>query len=176
MKLSRALPLVIALTGCGTLFNGGPAHVNFTSTPEGAEVSIDGVPRGRTPIVLELPKSKDHTVLFRLAGYDDIGGTLNRKVSAGYVVLEVGSGARRYSFVPGAHLTERTLRVGRHFNCQEQPLATRAPELAAHPHVGVRLQPPAANSCLETWNATFVFDTAAGAPRLVAVLYDQWEW
>jgi hypothetical protein len=56
------------------------------------------------------------------------------------------------------------------------PLASRVPALAARPHVGVRLEPSTPKSCLETWNATFVFDTSAATPRLVAALYDQWEW
>jgi hypothetical protein len=40
----------------------------------------------------------------------------------------------------------------------------------------VRLQPDGAQSCLQSWNATFVFDTAGGSPRLIGVIYDQWEW
>lgn len=88
----------------------------------------------------------------------------------------VGEGAARHSFVPSGLLTKMTTRAGRHFNCRESTLASRVPSLAARPHVGVRLEPPDAQSCLDTWNATFVFDTAGGRPRLVAAVYDQWEW
>ena len=83
---------------------------------------------------------------------------------------------RSYSFVPPSGLTRMTVRAGTHFNCRETTLAARIPALAGRPHVGVRLEPPEPKSCLETWNATFVFDTSAVRPRLVAALYDQWEW
>jgi hypothetical protein len=88
----------------------------------------------------------------------------------------VAGPARRFQLVPPATFSTVSTKVGRHFNCQEQDLATRAPDLASRPHVGVRLQPEGAQSCLQSWNATFVFDTAGGSPRLIAVLYDQWEW
>ena len=86
------------------------------------------------------------------------------------------SAAGRVSLVPPAGYTTLAVATGRHFNCQEQELATRAPDLATRPHVGVRLQPDSAASCLQSWNATLVFDTTSGQARLAAVLYDQWEW
>ena len=88
----------------------------------------------------------------------------------------IRAGERSFTFVPPDGLTRITVRAGTHFNCREVPLASRAPALAARPHVGVRLEPPAPKSCLETWNATFVFDTGTARPRIVAALYDQWEW
>ena len=88
----------------------------------------------------------------------------------------IRAGSQSFSFVPPERLTRVTTRAGTHFNCQEVPLASRAPALATRPHVGVRYEPREPTSCLETWNATFVFDTTAATPRLVAALYDQWEW
>ena len=83
---------------------------------------------------------------------------------------------QRFPLVPPADYSTVSTKVGRHFNCHEQDLATRAPDLASRPHVGARLRPDSARSCLQTWNATFVFDTVGGSPRLKAILYDQWEW
>ena len=88
----------------------------------------------------------------------------------------IRAGTQSFSFVPPERLTRVTTRAGTHFNCQEVDLASRAPALATRPHVGVRYEPREPTSCLETWNATFVFDTSAATPRLVAALYDQWEW
>jgi hypothetical protein len=81
-----------------------------------------------------------------------------------------------YAFAPPEGLTELTTAVGRHMRCSDQPLASVSAELARLPHVGARLAPPDMMSCLQTWNLTLVFDTAAGPPILVAALYDQWEW
>jgi len=88
----------------------------------------------------------------------------------------IQAGNTSYSFVPPNGLTLTTARAGTHFNCREMPLASRAPSLASQPHVGVRLEPPEPKSCLDGWNATFVFDTTGTRPRLIAALYDQWEW
>ena len=81
-----------------------------------------------------------------------------------------------YSFVPPRQLTKLTVKEGRHFNCLEYSLASRFPALEGAVHVGVRLEPERRTSCLETWNATFIFDWSTGTPRLVAAVYDQWEW
>lgn len=86
------------------------------------------------------------------------------------------SAGRSYTLVPPPGLTKLTTRVGRHLDCREHPLSSRFPELARLPHVGTMLQSADAGSCLRTWNVTFVFDSAARPPRLVAAVYDQWEW
>jgi hypothetical protein len=84
--------------------------------------------------------------------------------------------SQQYSFVPAANFTEIKVAPGLHFNCYEGPLSARVAEFAESPHVGVRLEPPEAKSCLQGWNATFVFNTASGQPQLIAAIYDQWEW
>jgi hypothetical protein len=108
------------------------------------------------------------------------GGGARRRVSratlsnpAGWTV---GEGARRVRLIPANGYSVTTTAVGRHYRCHVQDLAPVAPEWAERPHVGVRLQPDTAASCLQSWNATLVFDTVGGRPRLSGVLYDQWEW
>jgi hypothetical protein len=80
------------------------------------------------------------------------------------------------SLVPHRDLTRLTTRVGGHLNCFEYRLSSRFPDLARLPHVGTRLDPGEGASCLQTHNATFVFDPNAKPPTLVAVVYDQFEW
>jgi hypothetical protein len=81
-----------------------------------------------------------------------------------------------YSLVPPSELSQLTTRVGSHFNCLEYPLASRFPDLAELPHVGTRLEADGTSSCLQTWNLTLVFDPDERPPRLIAAIYDQWEW
>ncbi|HMG19522.1 MAG TPA: hypothetical protein VK573_12410 [Gemmatimonadales bacterium] len=88
----------------------------------------------------------------------------------------VRSGRPTYVFAPRPGLAKVTTRVGRHFNCLEYPLSSRFAELARLPHVGVKLEPERAASCLQSWNVTLVFDATARPPHLVAAVYDQWEW
>src|SRR5687768_13909797 len=85
-------------------------------------------------------------------------------------------GRQTYAFAPPPSLKKMTAKADTHFDCLDYPLASRFPELAKLPHVGVKLEPDSAASCLQTWNATFVFDTSARPARLVAAVYDQWEW
>jgi hypothetical protein len=89
---------------------------------------------------------------------------------------QLESGGQTRTFVPSGLRTRIITAPGRYMNCQPSDLATRFPALARLPHVGVRLEPPRVKSCLETWNATFVFDTTGGSQKLVAAIYDQWEW
>lgn len=88
---------------------------------------------------------------------------------------QVRSARSVYSLVPPPGLTKLTTKAGAHFVCFEQPLALRVPQLAALPHVGVKLEPESGTSCLQSWSITFAFDTRS-PPRLVAAVYDQWEW
>ena len=88
----------------------------------------------------------------------------------------VKSGRVDQSFLPHGIRTRLVASVGHYMNCTPSELKTRFPALAAHPHVGVKLEPANAKSCLESWNATFVYDTTGGRARLIAAIYDQWEW
>lgn len=79
------------------------------------------------------------------------------------------------SMVPPPTSTRLTVKPGVYIRCMDYALAERVPALAGAPHVGTKLEPPGADSCLQSWNVTLVFDTA-GSGRLIAAVYDQWEW
>ncbi len=79
----------VTASACGAIFNSGAQRVNFTSTPDTAEVWVDGVQRGTTPVFLELEKKKDHTIVFKKAGYQDMTNPLPRSVKGVYVVFDV---------------------------------------------------------------------------------------
>ena len=68
-----------------------------------------------------------------------------------------------------------TTRVGRHLKCLDYPLSATFPDLARLPHVGTMLSYGTA-SCLQTWTLTVIFDPLAQPPKLVAAVYDQFEW
>ncbi len=54
--------LVVHLSGCATLFSKSTRKVKVTSTPTGAEVIVDGTPRGQTPVTIELDNRKAHDI------------------------------------------------------------------------------------------------------------------
>lgn len=53
---------------------------------------IEGTSRGTTPTTLALAKNKSYTVTFHKEGFQDATVQIDRKVSAGYVVLDVLGG------------------------------------------------------------------------------------
>jgi hypothetical protein len=80
-----------------------------------------------------------------------------------------------YKFAPPSTHVVSSVKRGVHFNCTERKLAESFPQLARRPHVGVMLEPEFRENCMQTWNVTFVFDDSI-KPRLIAAVYDQFEW
>lgn len=80
-----------------------------------------------------------------------------------------------YKLAPPSTHVVPSIKRGVHFNCTERKLAESFPQLARRPHVGVMLEPEFRENCNQTWNVTFVFDDSI-RPRLVAAIYDQFEW
>src|SRR5262245_10421865 len=74
----RRLPLAVAVTalalsalatGCATIIDDGPDMVPVESTPEGARVSLDGVPVGVTPCTVAVDRKGEGIFAFELAGH-----------------------------------------------------------------------------------------------------------
>lgn len=108
----------------------------------------------------------------------DAGGTSTaypRALLANPAYWIARSSRGNFRFVPPATLVKLTVKPGAHFICTERKLAASFPQLAKRPHVGMKLEPDVGDSCLQTWNVTLVFDDSI-RPRLVAAVYDQWEW
>lgn len=189
----RPIPIVIALALLSSC-RGEPA------TPEGAEPASPGMEQEEAPpaagggTVHEyayLTPAAEALVRFLQGGAEPDAALLADTVTL--IVAPEGGGDRRRvagetllqreqwrvggrSLVPPAGVGHLTLLPGLHASCRPVPLESRAPELGAQPHVGVRLATAEDADCLQTWTITFVFGGSAEAPRLVAALYDQWEW
>jgi hypothetical protein len=61
--------MVLFVTGCGTFVNGFHQDLAITSNPGGANVSVNGVPSGTTPIVVSLRRGDAHVVKVEQPGY-----------------------------------------------------------------------------------------------------------
>lgn len=61
--------LVAFTGGCGTIINGFHQDLAITSSPSGASVSIDGEPRGTTPIVVSVRRGDTHVVTVEQLGH-----------------------------------------------------------------------------------------------------------
>lgn len=92
-RLITSVVLVAFLgTGCATLFAGKKDAVNFNSDPGGAEIFVNGNRMGVSPVTLELSNNQNYAVTFKKDGYRDVTCNLNKKVGAGWVVLDVLGG------------------------------------------------------------------------------------
>ena len=78
--------------GCGTLFIPSTKDVTIQSNPIEADVIIDGVPHGTTPVTVELDNKKSHTIVISKQGYDSVSCVLTAKVKGSIVVLDVLGG------------------------------------------------------------------------------------
>lgn len=73
--------LVLALTGCASIIHGTTQQVAISSSPTGAQVSVNNQDLGTTPIVADLKRKETHIVRVTLAGYEPYEVGLTRSVS-----------------------------------------------------------------------------------------------
>ena len=94
----RSLGLVLVVlaavggSGCATMIKAKTETVSLQSNPGDADVYIDGAPRGRTPLMLELQPNKEYTVVFKKPGYADQAQVLTSSVAGKWVLLDVAGG------------------------------------------------------------------------------------
>lgn len=86
------LCLALALSSCAALTNPHPQSIPVTSTPEGADVLIDGTLVGRTPLTLQLDGRYDYHIVVR-SNRQERRFTLESRVDGGYAALDVLPGA-----------------------------------------------------------------------------------
>jgi hypothetical protein len=72
---------VVAISGCATVVHGTRQEVGISSAPTGAEVWIDNIKVGETPVVAKLRRKDTHTVQLMLPGYQPYETTITRNVS-----------------------------------------------------------------------------------------------
>jgi len=67
-----AVVFLLVLSGCASIVSGPTQELTFQSEPEGATVSTNGRPLGKTPLTVQLDKKSDQTLKFELEGYKTI--------------------------------------------------------------------------------------------------------
>lgn len=82
----------IIISSCATLFGNQNHSLDLVSSPEGAEVYINGEYMGTTPLQLTVKADKPLRVEFRKSGKAPIIRYVNNKVEAKWVVLDVLGG------------------------------------------------------------------------------------
>ena len=89
--LSTAL-ICIYLSSCATLFKGTKQEVSFRSDPQRAEVYVNGIRMGETPLTLKLVTKKTYAIEFKIEGYKSKSVQINNKIGAGWIILDILAG------------------------------------------------------------------------------------
>jgi hypothetical protein len=111
-----ALASSVSLQACATVLNGTTQKIGITSTPTGAEVTIDHQQRIMTPAALELARDRSHTLDFKKEGYQDeafvvtsstSGWVLGNVIVGGLigVAIDLASGGGRKLSHDSVHVT-----------------------------------------------------------------------
>lgn len=79
----------LVFSSCAAIFHGSTDDVNFVSDPPGANVYVDGMLMGNTPMQLELKSNASYNVEFRMDGYLSRTVVLNNELMAGYLILDL---------------------------------------------------------------------------------------
>ena len=93
-----ALLSPLLIISCGSIVNGSQQSVGFSSSPDGATVSIDGMPRGRTPITIELERDEDHTVRTVSYTHLDVYKRQAQSFTAGGLISVMDAGENAFFF------------------------------------------------------------------------------
>jgi hypothetical protein len=72
---------VAIVTACGTIIHGTRQDVGISSTPTGAQVVVDNMPVGQTPVVAKLTRKDNHVVRITMPGYQTFETNVTRSVS-----------------------------------------------------------------------------------------------
>jgi hypothetical protein len=80
VKLSFLVIFCIILSDCATIIHGTKQDIAFSSNPTGADVLINGVNKGRTPVTINLKRKEECNVKILLPGYLPYEINIIRKV------------------------------------------------------------------------------------------------
>ena len=73
---------VLMAVGCATIIHGTTQDIEVSSSPDNAEVWVDGAKLGSTPTRLTLKRKSSHEIKISKQGYKDVTATLDNNVDA----------------------------------------------------------------------------------------------
>lgn len=80
LALALLLQLLV-LTGCASIMHGTTQQIAVSSSPTGAQVSVNGTQRGTTPVIADLKRKDNHVIRVTLDGYAPYEMALTRSTS-----------------------------------------------------------------------------------------------
>ena len=92
LSLIAVLFISVSFTSCATMFGKKTHPLALSSQPDGAEVYVNGLKMGVTPIQLNLKADKSYNIEFRKEGFENVVQIVNTEIGAGWLVLDVLGG------------------------------------------------------------------------------------
>lgn len=82
VKRPATAAIVVAIAAaCGTIIHGTRQDVGVSSTPTGAQVVVDNMPLGQTPVVAKLTRKDNHVIRITMPGYQTFETNVTRSLS-----------------------------------------------------------------------------------------------
>ncbi len=81
MRKIFAFSSFLIFTGCATIIHGTKQNIFVNSSPQGAKISINGVPVATTPAKIKLPRGESTTILIEKEDYKSRGVFVSRGLS-----------------------------------------------------------------------------------------------
>ena len=92
VSIFSIISIILLVSNCATIFKGTTEEVNFNTEPQKAEVIVNGLSMGVTPVALKLESKKTYMIEFRKEGYKSRSYNLTNHVGAGWIILDVLAG------------------------------------------------------------------------------------
>jgi len=82
IRFSALLFALALLSSCAGVIKGTSQTITITSEPAGAEVLVDGLSRGVTPLTVKLKKNHYETIMVKKTGYTAVTRPLEKAYDA----------------------------------------------------------------------------------------------
>lgn len=80
LGLLAGVTIAAFATGCASILHGTLQPMSISSTPTGANVTVDGTSSGSTPMTASLSRKHEHTVKIEMQGYKPMEVKLNKGI------------------------------------------------------------------------------------------------
>jgi hypothetical protein len=109
MRIVSFMLFMLLIQGCSSVINGTTQKITVTSNVQGAEVMLNGVNLGRTPITTRVKREKSSHLLVRKEGYKDYSLQVQTKLDPwfwGNIVIGGLVGSTTDSVTGSTHLID----------------------------------------------------------------------
>lgn len=92
VKILSLVLVCIYLSSCALVFKGTKQELSANSDPSRAQVWVNGIQMGETPITLKLESKKTYAIEFKKEGYKSKTVNVTNHIGAGYIILDIVCG------------------------------------------------------------------------------------